>query len=173
MVRRCNGLGLSIWRRSAQAKHRGYSALKPAQIIFLRSGRPRLMLDCARSQAWSTLTATREPPIELLSALALVHDPRIQFDTTTTYSAGWGVLPGRAHKPTIQMHMAGEYTQTSRSGGAMAWPCADDSLEFQRRRSQTIRVFEELSLSRRPRRLQCRSQYGLLILTSTVLTAPG
>ena len=54
-----------------------------------------------------------------------------------------------------------------------AWPCADDSLEFQRRRSQTIRVFEELSPSRRPRRLQCRSQYGLLILPSTVLTAPG
>ena len=25
---------------------------------------------------------------------------------TTTYSAGWGVLPGWAHKPTIQMHMS-------------------------------------------------------------------
>ena len=43
----------------------------------------------------------------VLLGLLLASDH--QF-ATTTYSAGWGVLPGRAHKPTIQIHMAGEYS---------------------------------------------------------------
>ena len=45
----CNGLGLSIWHRSAQAKHHGYSDLKPAQTVFSRSGRPHYLPEGRRS----------------------------------------------------------------------------------------------------------------------------
>ena len=71
-------------------------------------GRCRALWSCKVPKAcvWHLLATMPFVLLAALQALLLLG----QLDTTTTYSAGWGVLPGRAHKPTSQMHMAGEYS---------------------------------------------------------------